>query len=182
MDMILREATPLDAADIVGLVNRAYRPSFENGGWTHERDLVAGNRTEREQLLSLFRPLSKILVLCQADVIIACVHLLHNDDSTTDIGMLATEPNFQTRGLGKRMLLEAEQYAAGHFSTTMFRLCVLLARPELIAFYQRRGYQQTGEAEDYPIDAGVGQPRIDGLQIITLTKPAKCLAEDRSLL
>lgn len=51
MDVILREATPLDAADIVGLVNRAYRPSFENSGWTHERDLVAGNRTEHEQLL-----------------------------------------------------------------------------------------------------------------------------------
>jgi len=182
MDMILREATSLDAADIVGLVNRAYRPSFENGGWTHERDLVAGNRTEYEQLLSLFRPLSKILLLCQSDVIFACVHLLHNDDSTADIGMLATEPNFQTRGLGKQMLLEAEQYAVEHYSTTMFRLCVLLARPELIAFYQRRGYQQTGEVQDYPIDAGVGQPRIDGLQIITLTKPAKCLAEDRSLL
>lgn len=182
MDMILREATPLDAADIVGLVNRAYRPSSEDGGWTHERNLVTGNRTENEQLLSLFQPLSKILVLCQADVTVACVHLLHNDDSTTDIGMLATEPNFQTRGLGKRMLLEAEQYAAEYFSTTTFRLCVLLARPELIAFYQRRGYQQMGEAEDYPIDAGVGQPRIDGLQIITLTKPAKRLAEDRSLL
>ncbi|MDO9177486.1 MAG: hypothetical protein Q7U16_04020 [Agitococcus sp.] len=48
MDMNLREATPLDTADIVGLVNRAYRPSFENGGWTHERDLVQGNRTEYE--------------------------------------------------------------------------------------------------------------------------------------
>lgn len=168
--MILREATPWDAIDIVGLVNRAYRSSSEDGGWTHERDLVAGNRTEYQQLLSRFRPLSKILVLCHADGIVACVHLLHNEDSTTDIGMPATEPNFQTRGLGKRMLLEAEQYAVEHFSTLTFRLCVLLARPELMAFYERRGYQQTGEAEDYPLHAGVGQLRINGLQIITLTK------------
>lgn len=85
--------------------------------------------------------------------------------------MLATVPSLQTQGLGKQMLFLAEQYAVKHFNATVFRMNVLSGRPELMAFYERRGYIPTGEMQDYPVSAGVGQPIVEGLQIEGLVKP-----------
>lgn len=178
MLMTLREAIASDASEIAALVNAAYRPSPQCGGWTHEGDLVAGNRTDYEQLLSILESESRLLILCHEQAIVACVHISQNNDLTADIGMLAIKPSIQAQGLGKRMLLHAEQFATERFGTKRFQLCVLSARPELIAFYERRGYQRIGEVEHYPSHAGIGQPLIDGLQVIKLTKPANALAED----
>lgn len=177
MLMTLREAIASDASEIAALVNAAYRPSSKCGGWTHEGDLVAGNRTDYAQLLSILESESRLLILCHEQSIVACVQISQND-STTDIGMLAIMPAIQAQGLGKRMLLHAEQYAMKHFGAKSFQLSVLSARPELIAFYERRGYQRIGKEEHYPSHAGIGQPLIDGLQVIKLTKPADALAEN----
>ncbi len=60
----LRKASGLDAGKIAMLVNRAYRPLASERGWTHEANLVSGQRTTEEQVLSLFHARSTILVLC----------------------------------------------------------------------------------------------------------------------
>jgi ribosomal protein S18 acetylase RimI-like enzyme len=169
MQPALHVASKTDANRIADMVNRAYRPSSLERGWTHEADLVAGERTTSEQVLSLFSPRSLVLVLCQGAAIVACVHL-QNDDSEVYIGMLATEPSLQTQGLGKTMLSHAEQYAITHFNATVFRMSVLSSRTELIAFYERRGYARTGEVKAYPISAGVGLPLVEGLQVEALVK------------
>ncbi|MFW1690451.1 hypothetical protein ACG9H2_10845 [Acinetobacter ursingii] len=51
-------------------------------------------------------------------------------------------------------------------------MSVLSARTELLAFYQRRGYQLTMQVEDYPIHANVGQPLLKDLTVLHLTKAA----------
>jgi len=168
----LRIASESDAAEISTLVNRAYRPATHERRWTHEADLISGPRTSTAQVLSLFRPESCILVLTVESKIVACVHLL-NGESSVYIGMLATDPTLQTQGLGKQMLMHAEQYATAHFNASAFKMSVLSSRPELLAFYQRRGYVCTGEIEDYPVAAGVGQPIIDGIQVVALSKKAE---------
>lgn len=84
--------------------------------------------------------------------------------------MLATEPAWQAQGLGKCMLQHAETFAAEHFKATVIRVVVLAARPELIAFYERRGYARTGQIEDYPVDAEIGKPLVEGLKIEVLAK------------
>ena len=169
MQPTLHVASKTDASRIADMVNRAYRPSSLDRGWTHEADLVIGERTTSEQILRLFSPQSLVLVLCQGAVIVACVHL-QNDDSEVYIGMLATEPSLQTQGLGKKMLSHAEQYAMTYFNAKLFRMSVLSSRTELIAYYERRGYARTGKVEGYPISAGVGLPLVEGLQIETLVK------------
>lgn len=46
---------------------------------------------------------------------------------------------------------------------------VLSVRHELIAYYQRRGYVQTGVVADYPLNANVGISVID-LHLIEMRK------------
>lgn len=171
MQPTLRIASASDASEIAALVNRAYRPSLHQRGWTHEADLVLGERTSPEQVLSLFGPHSSILVLCEQAAILACVHVEHSEAGAY-IGMLATEPDYQSRGLGKNMLACAEQYAVEQFKAASFKMCVLSSRTELIAFYERRGYVRTGHVESYPVSAGVGRPLVTGLLVETLVKPA----------
>jgi ribosomal protein S18 acetylase RimI-like enzyme len=165
----LRIASESDAAEIATLVNRAYRPAPHERRWTHEADLISGPRTSAAQVRTLFGLQSCILVLCIEQKIIACVHLL-GEESSVYIGMLATDPALQVQGLGKQMLQHAEWYAAAHFNASVFKMSVLSSRPELLAFYQRRGYVCTGEIEDYPVSAGVGQPIIKSLHLVGLSK------------
>ena len=165
----LRIACEADAKEIAALVNRAYRPSPQDEGWTHEANLVAGERTTTEQVLSLFHEQSAILLLCLGSNIVACVHL-QGGQSGAYIGMLATNPTMQAQGLGKQLLLHAEAYAIEYFEATVLKMSVLSSRPELLAFYERRGYVLTGEVEEYPLSAGVGQPMVAGIQVLSLAK------------
>jgi ribosomal protein S18 acetylase RimI-like enzyme len=169
MSLELRVARAADAKEIATLVNKAYRPSPQGAGWTHEANLVAGERTTTEQVLSLFHEQSAILLLCLGLTIVACVHI-QGGQSSARIGMLATSPAMQAQGLGKQMLFYAEAYALAHFGASEFKMSVLSSRPELLAFYERRGYVLTGEAEEYPLSAGVGQPIVAGIQVLSLVK------------
>lgn len=165
-----RCARKADAIDIASLVNRAYRPLPEHAGWTHEGNLVAGERTTAEQVLSLFHEHSKILVLCHGQSeIVACVHV-QGGQSGAYIGMLATDPKEQTKGLGKQMLTHAETFAIEHFKASVLKMSVLSSRPELLAFYERRGYVLTGEVEEYPLSAGVGKPLVADIHVLSLAK------------
>lgn len=169
MTIYCRIATEADADEISALVNRAYRPGASAHGWTHEAHLVAGDRISPEQVRTLLHTRPTILVLCRDSVIVACVHV-HGDASVVWIVMLAAEPALQSCGLGKRMLRHAEDFATSHFKAIVVRMAVLAARPELIAFYERRGYARTGQIEDYPVAAGTGQPLFEGLKIEVLAR------------
>ena len=48
-------------------------------------------------------------------------------------------------------------------------IMVLHVRSELIAYYQRRGYQITGHAARYPVNANVGRPLVP-IQLIEMKK------------
>lgn len=173
MSFELRIAGEADAQEIATLVNRAYRPSPQEAGWTHEANLIAGERINLSQVLSLFHEQSTVLLLCHAAEIVACVHV-QGGQSGAYIGMLATNPGMQAQGLGKQMLLHAEAYATEHLKASVFRMSVLSSRPELLAFYQRRGYVLTGEVAEYPLSAGVGLPIIEGIHLLSLEKtPAR---------
>lgn len=84
--------------------------------------------------------------------------------------MLATSPFLQNNGLGKQLLAAAEDFATMHYGATSYQMSVLSSRPELLAFYERRGYQLAGTISPYPVDADVGQPRNLNLQVLDLHK------------
>jgi hypothetical protein len=51
------------------------------------------------------------------------------------------------------------------------KMTVIIQRPELIAWYERRGWAQTGAREPFPYDElRKGAPRRDDLEFVVLTK------------
>ena len=174
-EISFRDAVPSDAVNIVELVNQAYRPAQQYRGWTHEAELVTGQRTDTHQVNTLLqRKNSLVLLALKEAVIVGCVHMemhVENVHTLVEIGMLAVCPTLQDNGLGKQLLARAEQQARGLFSPEKFRIQVVAPRTELIAFYHRRGYQNTGKTLDYPLTAGVGTPTQQHLKVETLEKP-----------
>jgi ribosomal protein S18 acetylase RimI-like enzyme len=161
-----------DSAEIAQLVNEAYRPAPGMGGWTHESDLVSGERINSEKIgLLIKQEGSTILVGVLGSIIVACVHI-EKEGANGCIGMLAVSPSLQGLGKGKEVLAHAEEYAINNFGSNSFVLIVVAARAELISFYLRRGYKKTGTTMQYPLNAGVGTPKFDALQIETLHKAA----------
>jgi membrane protease YdiL (CAAX protease family)/GNAT superfamily N-acetyltransferase len=169
--MHIRPATAADAAAIAALVNRAYRPAGDSRGWTHEAHLVAGDRISDAGVRELLVAGSVVLVACEADAIVACVHV-ESRGAAAYIGMLTTEPARQACGLGKRMLAEAERWAHKHFKSRTFNMSVLERRTDLLAYYERRGYRPTGESEAFHAQCGVGELREPGLRVLALAKRA----------
>lgn len=169
MSVIIQLANTSQSEAIAALVNMAYRPDKYAKGWTHESDLVAGNRTSPEQVSKQMSPNSPVLVALRGREVIACVQITQ-DGPDSWIGMLATHPSEQNSGIGKKMLIAAEAYAANHFSPERLKMTVLSSRPELLSFYQRRGYQLTGKVSQYPVDAGVGIPLMNDLHVLELCK------------
>lgn len=162
-------AQPDDMAQIAQLVNRAYRPGDAPQGWTHEAELVSGARITAAQVAALFGDDSSVLVVRQDTHVVACVHVVCTGPSCT-IGMLATDPQRQSLGVGKHLLAAAEHLARQRYGAKVLTMFVLSERPELLAYYQRRGYALTGRSEPYPVNAHVGFPVKQNLRVLVLEK------------
>ncbi len=165
-----RTANKTDAEVIAQLVNKSYRPELGAHGWTHESDLVSGDRTNAHQVADVIsKEGSAILLGLRDSEVLACVHA-EKDGGNCHIGMLAVRPNLQGMGIGKEMHRQAESYAIANFVAEKFIMLVVSSRSELISFYLRRGYQKTGTVMDYPLSAGAGTPKHIGLKIEVLEK------------
>lgn len=165
-----RIANYLDAELITKLVNQAYRPESATPAWTHESNWVAGNRTNISQIMDVIaKSNSIILVGIKGSSIVACVHV-EQEGNSSHIGMLAVHPELQGAGAGKQMLSQAEKYALEIFGAEKLIMLVVSSRSELIAFYLRRGYRQTGSIMDYPLALDVGIPKKPNLKIEVLEK------------
>lgn len=157
-----RTATLADAPKLVELLNHAYRPSQAlPQAWTHESDIIEGERINLSQMQNTIRQESSVLLLAEQDEkIIGCVHI-ENQTDYAYIGMLTVDPNIQSQGLGKTILSYAEDYALKIWNIRTFKMSVVETRDTLIAFYVRRGYKQTGTYMEYPMEANVGIPKSD---------------------
>ena len=71
--------------------------------------------------------------------------------------------------MGTRLLNDAEQYAKTQLHAYRIIMSVVDTRTELIAFYERRGYVQTGHSLPYPNDKNVGEPK-QPLMLIEMEK------------
>ncbi|MES0179048.1 GNAT family N-acetyltransferase [Mesorhizobium sp. M0025] len=107
---------------IVALINKAYRGNT-GSGWSTEEAYLEGERTTEARLKDdLARKPSAFLLKWQeghGDDIGGCVWLEPLDDSTWYLGSLATDPGKQNGGLGRTMLLAAEEWARERGATRM---------------------------------------------------------------
>jgi ribosomal protein S18 acetylase RimI-like enzyme len=157
--MSIKPAGVIDIPDLVKLVNSAYRGESSKKGWTTEADLLAGDlRTDDSTLSSMMNsPGSAILKYTNdTGVIEGCVYLQKRGDRLY-LGMLSVSPVLQSSGIGKKLMTAAHDYAQAQNCRSIF-MRVISVRPELIAWYERRGYYLTGETEPLPNDPRFGIP------------------------
>jgi ribosomal protein S18 acetylase RimI-like enzyme len=82
--------------------------------------------------------------------------------------MLTVTPELQGAGIGKELLKAAEQHARAN-GCRKVTMTVISVREELINWYERHGYNVTGEKQPFPTDPKFGLPRRP-LEFIVLEK------------
>lgn len=171
--MHLELAVATDLPALHSLVESAYRGDSARAGWTHEADLLGGQRTDLAALQTMLDdPAQRVLVLRDGDRLDACVALANRGNGTVYVGMVTVAPRLQARGLGRLMLSASEEQAVRLFGATRIEMTVISQRTELIAWYERRGYRLSGERRPFPADdPRFGLPRRDDLEFIVLEKP-----------
>jgi ribosomal protein S18 acetylase RimI-like enzyme len=169
--LTFRPGTADDAETLAALVNAAYRGDSSRAGWTTEADLVTGRRIDAAGLQELMAAKGSMILLClQDEAIIGTVHLQRLDPGTAYLGLFTVKPGLQGEGIGRRFLAEAESTARRAWGSTRMTMSVITVRPELIAYYERRGYHRTGELQAFPAEAGESRPLVADLMMETLEK------------
>ena len=166
----IRPARLADVAALHALVEGAYRGDSARRGWTHEADLLDGQRTDVESLSALLAMPAQTVLLAETDQGLAgCVNVA-DLGGRAYLGMLSVDPARQGGGLGRRLVAEAEALARRRGATVM-EMTVISRRVELIAWYERRGYRLTGRRVPFPVhDPRFGIPLCEDLEFVVLEK------------
>lgn len=194
--VFLRQAAADDIDALEQLLNRCYR---ETEGWTNEADLVGGIRITQAELASIIANPKHYLFIYpktttgerggdETGELLGCIAVdikvdsdVNKDNQNTSIdknkayiGMFAVHPELQGQGVGNVILQAAETFAERHLRSnsqpTRLTMSILSHRPELLAYYQRRGYQLNGNKIPFPYDSNNGEPKRKDLQLLELDK------------
>ena len=146
---MITKATLQDIPALNILINSAYRGETSKKGWTTEANLLEGKRTNEEELTeTILNPKNTILKYTENHKIIGSVLLVEKEHQLY-LGMLTVSPELQNSGIGKKLLAEAENHAKA-LGLSSIIMTVISVREELIAWYKRHGYVDTGEREAFP--------------------------------
>lgn len=171
MDNNIRLAGEADVAVITRLLNISYRGESSKAGWTTEAHLIAGEqRATDEMVLETLKNPGSVFLLYQQPkhTVSGCVNLqLHG--KKIYLGMFSVSPEEQGNGIGKKLLQAAEIYARSVDCHSIY-MTVISVRKELIDWYLRHGYQDTGERKAFEEDHVTGK-HLQQLEFAVLEKP-----------
>ena len=161
----IRPATRTDIPALHALIEHAYRGDSARQGWTHEADLLDGQRTDVAALTEIIDDHDqRILVALDGSDIIGCVQITRKENGKSYLGLLSVDPLRQATGFGRQLIAAAEHAVSTLFGAHMVEMTVIKQRAELIAYYQRRGYSPTGEQRPFPFgDERFGLPKTSEL-------------------
>lgn len=170
--LTFRAAGLADVPNLQPLVHHAYRGERARAGWTHEADLLEAQRVDEQQLAETIGDPAQTILLAEGDEgLVGCVQVADKGDGLAYIGMVTVDARYQDRGLGRRLLQEAEILARQRFGAKRAEMTVIAQREELIDWYGRRGYAPTGERRPFPYsDRRFGTPRRDDLEFVVLAR------------
>lgn len=153
------------------MIERAYRGDSARGGWTHEADLLGGQRTDAAMLNAIIASTDQTLLVAeQAGGLIGCVCVRRLADGRGYLGLLTVDPVRQAGGLGRALIAAAED-AARTWGAPAMEMTVIAQRGELIDWYVRRGYALTGERRPFPHqDPRFGLPTRGDLEFVVLER------------
>lgn len=139
-------ATKADIPALLSLLNKAYRGESAKEGWTHESHLISGEQRTTENTLQelMDKPGSVFLKYMDNNgQLTGCVNL-QQDNKGIYLGMLSVMPRQQGGGIGKKLLKAAEDHAREK-GCNKIHMTVISIRHNLIDWYKRHGYIDTGE-------------------------------------
>lgn len=131
------------------LINSAYRGETSKKGWTTEAEILKGIRVDEAELLLIMNtPNSTVFKYQIENEILGCV-LLEDKVDKLYLGMFCVNPEFQNSGIGKKIVQFAHDYALEK-GLKRIVMTVISSRLELIRWYNRLGYLDTGKREPFP--------------------------------
>jgi GNAT superfamily N-acetyltransferase len=144
--MPLRPAELKDVDAIVRLVNLAFRA---------EIPYIAGERIDAEGVREMFGK-GTFLLAEQEDTVVACLFVGPHGEQA-HLGLVSVDPTKQGAGLGTRLMAAAEAYcrAAGYHE---MELRFINHRTELLRFYRKLGFAETGVTEQMPDPSRIKVP------------------------
>jgi ribosomal protein S18 acetylase RimI-like enzyme len=162
-------STRAELAEAVALINASYRGESSRQGWANEADYIDGERTSQQALDADLaeHPGAGLYLLRDEPTgpLLGCVWLEPYGEGIWYLGLLTVRPDLQDRRLGRAMLDEVESMVRERGGSVM-RMTVVHLRDSLIAWYNRRGYAQTGEILPFPH----ADPPRDDLCLVVLEK------------
>jgi ribosomal protein S18 acetylase RimI-like enzyme len=167
--MSIAKALLTDIYQMNKLVNSAYRGEDSKKGWTTEADLLDGVRTDEDGLSGLITKPGAVFLKYTRDenILQGCVYL-EKQNNKMHLGMLSVLPGEQAKGIGKKLLSEAEKYSTDQ-QCSIIEITVISVRNELIAWYEKNGYVRTGNSKPFPGDNKFGVPKMP-LEFIVMQK------------
>ena len=171
-ESIFRRAAGDDVPALHALVHGAYRGDSARRGWTHEADLLDGNRIDLPTLEAIVADPAQAVLLAERDGrLLGCVQATDKGRGLAYLGMLTVDPALQGAGLGRSLISAAEAEARARFRAVRMEMTVIVQRKELIEWYARRGYLPTGEVRPFPAtDPRFGLPKRDDLAFVVLAR------------
>jgi len=165
----IKKASLNDAPALDKLVNSAYRGDSSRKGWTTEADLLDGTRTDVHAIEEIIqRDDTLVLKYEEENQVLGCVEL-RKEEGKLYLGMLSVKPDTQGKGIGKQLLKAAEEEAKSTQCTAIF-MTVITVRKELIDWYIRHGYRDTGKRKPFAFtDSRFGQAKTK-LEFMVLEK------------
>lgn len=172
MNTAISDSSSSDIPQLCQLINSAYRGEAAKEGWTHEAGLIEGDKRADEAYLQqvLNDPTAAILKYSEGGKLIGCVYV-QKQASDVYLGMLSVQPKLQAQGVGKKLIAAAEEWALQqNYSSIIMQ--VISVRDELIGWYNRLGYADTGIRKPFDAPAEFGKPRT-ALEFMVLRKQLK---------
>jgi ribosomal protein S18 acetylase RimI-like enzyme len=168
--MAILIADEKDISALVSLMDSAYRGENSKQGWTSEADLFIGEkRTDEHTVTNLMKRPGAVFLKYVNDQneIEGCV-LLYKKENRIYLGMFSVSPKAQGKGIGKKILSAADDYALKQ-NCNLIYMTVITVREELISWYERNGYHKTGRVLPFPVDERYGVP-TQHLEMLVLEK------------
>ncbi len=160
-----------DISSIKDLLNSAYRGENSKQGWTTEAHLIAGDvRTNDDDVRQVMQQEGSdfLKYTNEQHELIGCVNLQKHGQKIY-LGMFSVSPNVQGGGIGKKLLAASEEYASQAACTAIY-MTVISVRAELIDWYKRYGYVDTGNRKPF-VEDGLTGKHLQTLEFMVLEKP-----------
>lgn len=180
-DLTFRYAAPGDRDALHNLIERAYRGPETAGRWDSESHILKGPRTDAAFIEDRINDEDSRFVIAERDgALVGCALIqkaantecANGEAANADayFGMFAIDPDIRSGGLGRAVLAECERRVRDLWNPPGLMMTVISIREQLIDWYERRGYELTGERLPFPFSETTGEVRRD-FDLLVLRKP-----------